>query len=214
MSEIRIMTTPLLDHPCRKVAQLQLLNNVLLAGLDENALAELTPLLVVVDRNRGEFLRRQGDHRMNQYFVLEGLLKRIVTSREGRELTLRFADAGDMETDHDAWRLGTSSPHAIVCVSRSRVAHLPMQEWNEFLERHPQARRVFEDRVLRITSAMLSHAVTLQLLDAPSRVHNFSCRHPELVERLAQKELASHLNLSAETLSRLSRHPGKAVSSL
>jgi len=36
-------------------------------------------------------------------------------------------------------------------------------------------------------------------------VLQFSGKHPELVERLPQKDLASHLNLSAETLCRLSR---------
>ena len=45
-------------------------------------------------------------------------------------------------------------------------------------------------------------------LDAPGRVQRFLRKHPELVDRIPQKELASHLNLSAETLSRL-RHSGK-----
>jgi hypothetical protein len=36
-------------------------------------------------------------------------------------------------------------------------------------------------------------------------VSAFIRQHPLLVERLMQKDLASHLNLSAETLCRLSR---------
>ena len=43
------------------------------------------------------------------------------------------------------------------------------------------------------------------MLDASQRVDAFSRRHPQLVGRLVQKDLASHLNLSAETLCRLSR---------
>src|SRR5258706_13685230 len=159
------MAVLLINHPERNRVQVQLRENVLLAQLDESAHAQLAALLVVENRRRGEFVLHQGDRDLHQYFVLDGLLKRIVASSEGRELTLRFADAGDMETSHDAWRLGTSSPHAIVCVTHARIAHLPMKAWDEFLDRHPLARRTFDERVMRINNAMMSHAVSLHLLD-------------------------------------------------
>ena len=52
------------------------------------------------------------------------------------------------------------------------------------------------------------------MLDAATRVTQFAGRHPELAERLPQKDVASHLNLSAETLCRLTRRqraPGLAA---
>ena len=45
--------------------------------------------------------------------------------------------------------------------------------------------------------------VTLHLLNAPGRVQRFMRKHAELAKRLPKKELASYLNLSPETLSRL-----------
>ena len=52
-------------------------------------------------------------------------------------------------------------------------------------------------------SEILAHTITLHLLDAPGRVSRFLRKHPELFDRIPKKELASYLNLSAETLSRL-----------
>jgi DNA-binding Xre family transcriptional regulator len=46
------------------------------------------------------------------------------------------------------------------------------------------------------------------LLDAPGRVHRFVRKNPEMFERIPKKELASYLNMSPETLSRL-KHQGK-----
>jgi hypothetical protein len=54
----------------------------------------------------------------------------------------------------------------------------------------------------------MSHTITLHLLDAPGRVHRFMRKHPDLADRIPQKDLATYLNLSAETLSRL-KHQGK-----
>jgi DNA-binding MarR family transcriptional regulator len=60
-----------------------------------------------------------------------------------------------------------------------------------------------EKLVMRLMSEIMAHTITLHLLDAPGRVKRFLRKHPELFERIPKKELASYLNLSAETLSRL-----------
>jgi hypothetical protein len=56
---------------------------------------------------------------------------------------------------------------------------------------------------MRLMSEIMAHTITLHLLDAPGRVRRFVRKHPELTERIPKKELATYLNLSAETLSRL-----------
>jgi CRP-like cAMP-binding protein len=203
--ESRRMPAPLQTHPERNSIRLKLRENVLLTHLDASVHAELAALLAVVDGHRGDFLLRQGDRELRQYFVLDGLLKRTVTSTDGREMTLRFATERDMETGYDAWRLGTPALHSVVCVTKARVAYLPIVAWSAFLDRHRKAKQVFEECVMRVSNAMMGHAVTLHLLDAPGRVQDFSFRHPQLMDCLPQKELAAHLNLSAETLCRLVR---------
>jgi CRP/FNR family transcriptional regulator, dissimilatory nitrate respiration regulator len=126
-----------------------------------------------------------------------------VSNQEAKEMILRFADEGQMETSYAAWRLGTPAPYSIVCVTRARVAKLPLREWVAFIEKHQAVKQVFEYEVMHHMSEVMAHTITLHLLDAPGRVKRFVRKHPELEERLPKKELASYLNLSAETLSRL-----------
>ena len=195
-------------HRARNIVHVQLSQNVVLKEMSVAERSALEKHLDIVDCAKGEYLLHQGVHDMEQYFVLDGILKRVVSNAEAKEMILRFAGADDMETSYAAWRLGQPTPYGIVCVSKARVARLTMTEWVAFLERHPAAKSSFEYNVMRVMSEIMAHTITLHLLDAPGRVHRFMRKQPELLELLPQKQLASYLNLSAETLSRL-RHSGK-----
>ncbi len=191
------------NHPEKNVIRVQLTQNVILSELTAPERAELEQLLTVVDCHKGDYLLHQGVHDMEQYFVLDGILKRVVANDKAKEMILRFADERDMETSYAAWRLGTPTPYSIVAVTKARVAKLPLQQWVAFIDKHPKIKVSFEYCVMRLMSEIMAHTITLHLLDAPGRVNRFMRKHPELSERLSKKELASYLNLSAETLSRL-----------
>ena len=198
-----MIASPLAQHPERNVIRLELRQNSVLRQMTDSARSELEPLLVIVDCAKGDVLLHQGVHEMEQYFVLGGLLKRVVANADAKEMILRFADAGDMETSYAAWRLKTPTPYSIVCVTKARVAKLPMPAWVDYLDRHPKFKSTFEYQVMQLMSEIMAHTITLHLLDGPGRVHRFERKHPALAERIPKKELAHYLNLSAETLSRL-----------
>ena len=198
-----MISTSIDNHAERNVIRVQLTQNVVLKEMTESERIDLDEHLVVVDCNKGDYLLHQGVHDMEQYFVLDGVLKRVVTNADAKEMILRFADERDMETSYAAWRLNTPTPYSIVCVSKARVAKLPMPAWVDFLDRHPKFKVNFEYQVMRLMSEIMAHTITLHLLDGPGRVHRFERKHPELADRIPKKELAAYLNLSAETLSRL-----------
>src|SRR5882757_6304330 len=129
------------------------------------------------------------------------MLKRVVSTPEGREMILRFAAETEMDTSYAAWRLRTPVPYSIVAVTKVRTAQLPMPLWVEFLEQHAEVKA-------RFVSEVMTHTITLHLLDAPGRLSRFQRKHPELAGRIPKKELAAYLNLTPETLSRLKQKLG------
>src|SRR5262245_11366208 len=195
--------TTLSSHPQRNSIRLQLRQNLMLQGMSQSQWGELEPLLVVNDYRKGDPLARQGDEEMEQFFILEGMLKRVVSNPEGREMILRFAAEKEMDTSYAAWRLRTPVPYSIVAVTKVRTAELPMPLWVEFLDKHPDIKSRFEYEVMKLMSEVMAHSITLHLLDAPGRLSRFQRKHPELVGRIPKKELAAYLNLTPETLSRL-----------
>jgi CRP-like cAMP-binding protein len=201
--------TSLASHPQRNSIRLLLRQNQLLHGMTPGQWAALEPLLVVADYRKGEPLVRQGDEEMEQLFILEGMLKRVVSNPEGREMILRFAAETEMDTSYAAWRLRTPVPYSIVAVTKVRIAQLPMLQWADFLEQHADLKSRFEYQVMKLMSEVMAHSITLHLLDAPGRLSRFQRKHPELAGRIPKKELAAYLNLTPETLSRLKQKLGE-----
>jgi CRP-like cAMP-binding protein len=198
---------PLLSlHPEAGIIRVQLRQNLILKHLAPAQWHELEALLEVADYPKGDLLENQGDSSMEQYFILEGILKRVVSNAQGKEMILRFAAESDFDTSYAAWRLKTPIPYSIRAVTKVRAARLSMEQWVDFLERHPAIKSAFEFEIMKLMSEVMAHTITLHLLDAPGRVQRFMRKHPEFSGRLPKKELASYLNLSAETLSRLKRH--------
>ena len=196
-------------HPQRNTIRLQLRQNSILRDMAQGPWDDLEPLLTVADYRKGDLLVRQGDYEMEQFFIVDGMLKRVVSNAEGREMILRFAAESEMDTSYAAWRLHTPVPYSIVAVTKVRTAKLAMPQWVEFIERHEEIKSRFEYEVMQLMSEVMAHTITLHLLDAPGRLSRFQRKHPELSGRIPKKELAAYLNLTPETLSRLKQKLGE-----
>ena len=190
-------------HPQPNTVRLELKRNRVLEGMPQAAWDELEPRLEIAEARKGDLLVHQGSHDMEQFFILDGILKRVVANAEGKEMILRFAAEQDMDTSYAAWRLKTPVPYSIVAVTKVTVAKLSMAHWAEFLEGQDAVKSRFEYEVMRLMSEVMAHTITLHLLDAPGRLARFQRKHQELLGRIPNKELASYLNLTPETLSRL-----------
>src|SRR5581483_6970286 len=176
--------TSLAAHPQKNSIRLQLKKNRVLGDMTPGQFAELEPLLVLADYRKGDPLVRQGDEEMEQFFILEGMLKRVVSNPQGREMILRFAAEGEMDHSYAAWRLRTPVPYSITAVTKVRIAEIAMPLWVDFLERHPDVKARFEYEVMKLMSEVMAHTITLHLLDARGRLLRFERKHPELAGRI------------------------------
>src|SRR2546428_12595523 len=94
---------------------------------------DLEPQLEIAEYRKSEPLVRQGSTSMEQFFILEGILKRVVNNPQGREMILRFAAETDMDTSYAAWRFKTPIPYRLAAGTKVRVGRLFMAHWGELL---------------------------------------------------------------------------------
>ncbi len=196
------------NHPEKNIIHVQLSQNCILKTLSQDELVELEQHLDISDHSKGDCLTHQGDHNLEVFFVLDGILKRSVANQHAKEMILRFTSERYMEATYASWKFSKPAPFSVITVTKSRIARITMQQWVAFIETHAVLKQHFEMEVMRIMSSIMSHTISLHLLDAPGRVHRFLRKHPDLFDRMPKKELASYLNLSPETLSRL-KNQGK-----
>ena len=71
-------------HPESSVIRLQLKQNVVIKGLSADDFAELVPMLDIVECGKRATLVEQGVREMGQYFILDGVLKRVVSNKPRR----------------------------------------------------------------------------------------------------------------------------------
>ena len=111
-------------HPEAAIVRVQLRQNLALKHLTDAQWMELEPLLEIADCPKGELLEHQGDRSMEQYFIIEGILKRVVSNAQGKEMVLRFAAESDIDTSYAAWRLKTRKRAARSCRGRAAAARV------------------------------------------------------------------------------------------
>ena len=167
------LMTSIDTHPRRNTIRLQLRQSLVLKDMPPAAWAELEPRLEIADFGKGDLLVNQGHGAMEQFFILDGILKRVVSDPKGKEMILRFAAETDMDTSYAAWRLRTPMPYSIVAVTKVLAAKLSMQHWVEFLDCHAELKARFEYEVMSLMSDVMAHTITLHLLDAPGRLSRF-----------------------------------------
>ncbi len=182
------------------------------AGVDARGLAEITHSIRRRSHDAGEQILVEGEPCDGLYFVIEGQVRLVKTSTDGREHVLRVLGPGTTFNDIAVFDGGPNSDSA-VAVGPTVVGRIPKAEMTALVEKHPQVAKAAL-KVLSARQRSLTGTVEdLALRDVTTRVARLllGCigRHEHIIEkadnacaRITHQEIASMVGSVREVVQR------------
>lgn len=182
------------------------------ASLDTVALAEIARAFRPREVGAGEHLLVAGEPCLGLYFVMQGQVRLVKTSADGREHVLRVLGPGATFNDAAVFDGGPNSDTA-VAVGPTKVGYVPTATMTRLIERHPEIARaalklasqrhralghVVEDLALRDVTARVAHLLLgcIGHHDHMVEKANFACA------RITHQEIATMVGSVREVVQR------------
>ena len=154
-----------------------------------------------VDKN--ELLVIQGQTSQRTFFVGAGCLRIFFITEAGQEATRYIAFENHFATALSSFISGEPSSEFIQALETSSLLYISHKDFHFLLETIPVWGRFYqhylENAYVKNTNRLLSFLT----LNANERYKYLMANNPEIIQRLSNKVVASYLNISQETLSRL-----------
>jgi CRP-like cAMP-binding protein len=150
-----------------------------------------------------EILLSEGDPSRRMFFVLQGCLRVFFIKEDGTEVTRRIVFENNFSTTLVGFITRQPSLEYTQALEPTTLLYITRDEFYALLDSIPDwekfYRQYLEHAYVNNTNRLMSFITQ----DAVERYRQLLQENPEIVRRLPNRIVASYLNISPETLSRL-----------
>lgn len=154
-------------------------------------------------KNKNDLLLSQGQTSQRTYFVGKGCLRFFYINEEGKDTTRYIAFENQLATALVSFITNSPSTEYIQVLEKSELLYIDHQDFNYLMEIIPKWREFY---CIYLEKAYVNNAnrlMSFTTMDALERYNQLLKFNPTVVRRLSNKIVASYINVSQETLSRL-----------
>jgi len=171
--------------------------------LTDEELLLCTSLMVPKRIRKDSYLVQEGEHAKYLAFVTKGCLRSYAIDKKGEEHIVQFAVEGWWISDLYSFLTGKEASYFIDALEDSDVLLIDAPSYEKLCETVPKFERYF--RILLQNNYIATHrrVVASISLSAEEQYLQMLQESPALVQRVAQRHIASYLGITPEALSRI-----------
>lgn len=152
---------------------------------------------------RNEILVKPGDIERYFYVVIEGVQALYLINKNGDQSIIGFSFDGSFSGIYDSFVKQRPSDYYLEALTPGRMLRVNLQDYNSWFEKWPEFERWGRIVHLELLVGRVNREVELSTTTAQERFEAFMERCPDQLRQIPQKYLASYLNMTPETFSRL-----------
>ncbi|GAB5417822.1 MAG: Crp/Fnr family transcriptional regulator [Crocinitomicaceae bacterium] len=158
-----------------------------------------------VSFQKGTFLTEAGKIEGAFYVVLEGVQAIYVLTPSGDKKVIGFSFDGSFSGIYDSFLRETGSHYFLEALTHSRLLRINKSQYDSLFELYPEFNEWGRLAHQELLLGRVQREVELITMNAKERFEVFMKRCPDKLLTVPQKYLASYLNMTPETFSRMRR---------
>lgn len=152
---------------------------------------------------KNEILVSPGEKPQKIYFVTKGCLRIFFLTEGGTEATRHFAFENQFATALVSFITNDISKEFLQAVEDTELYYIWQRDFYELLKIIPHWEKLYRHYLEYAYVTNTNRLMSFITLDATERYRQLLAQNPRVVTHLPNKMVASYLNISQETLSRL-----------
>lgn len=155
--------------------------------------------------NRKQLLLRPGEICKRLYFIRSGFLRAFFIDENGKECTTWFMGKGDLMISVYSFFTQKPAFEYIEVLQECKLQSLSWQQLNAYYADFPQGNLLGRIVTQKYYIMSEERAIFLRTQTPTLRYEKLLEQHPDIEQQTSQNNIASHLGISRETLSRIRR---------
>ena len=156
-----------------------------------------------VEIDKGVFLTEPGKVEKSFYVVVNGVQMVYILTQEGNKKVIGFSFDGSLSGIYDSFLKLTPSHYYLEALTKSKLLQINLEQYETLFDKYPEFNYWGRIAHQELLIGRVKREIELITLSAKERFEKFMERCPEPLKQIPQKYLASYLNMSPETYSRL-----------